>query len=89
MTAGMQGGNIDQGIPVDLPRIPGYDPEKQYRSGALAALRMMKQLEKEKMRDMRTVRLDARTVVSATKGRLEEILEDHDRRQDGIRESDG
>lgn len=45
-------------------------------SKAQEALQMMKKLEKKKRKDLVSVRIDAQTVVTTTKDRMEVLLED-------------
>lgn len=52
------------------------------RDKALAALSMMKELEKEKRCKMTTIfKDDGKTLISATKDRLNEILTNYDKRR--------
>lgn len=67
----------------ELPERGFADSERMQRYRAMAALEMMKRLEREKRGAMRTVRLDSRTMVSATGERMEEIIKDNERRMSG------
>lgn len=52
------------------------------RERTLDALAMMKELEKKKKRKMKTILMDGgNTLISATKGRLEEIIESYNKRK--------
>ena len=75
-------GMIDPEAP-ELPERGFADAERMQRYKAMAALEMMKRLEREKRGTMRTVRLDSRTVVTATEERMEEIIKDNERRMSG------
>lgn len=80
-------GMIDPQAP-ELPERGFADAERMQRDKAMAALEMMKRLEREKSGIMRTVRLDSRTVVAATEKRMEEIIKDNERRKSGRIKSD-
>lgn len=73
-------------IDPEAPELPvrGFaDAERMQRYKSMTALEMMKRLEREKRGTMRTVRLDSRTVVTATEERMEEIIKDNERRKSG------
>lgn len=53
-----------------------YDTIKTERSKAMAALAMMKELERKRKKHMVSVRIDDRTVVNVAKGREEEIVKE-------------
>lgn len=73
---------LDPGEPA-LPERGFAEAERMQRDKAMAALEMMRRLERGKRGSMRTVRLDSRTVVAATEKRMEEIIKDNERRMSG------
>lgn len=89
MTKGMPNVSVDLAIPEDPALGTRYETETAYRLRARAALEMMKRMERERHGQMRTVRLDSRTVVSATCGRMEEIIKDNECRRSGTIKSEG
>lgn len=55
---------------------------KSDRDRALKGLEMMKELEKSKKRKMKTIIMDdGKTLISATKERMKEIVENYDKRR--------
>lgn len=55
---------------------------KSDRDRALMGLEMMKELEKSKKRKMKTIIMDdGKTLISATKERMEEIVENYNKRR--------
>lgn len=55
---------------------------KSDRDRALKGLEMMKELEKSKRRKMKTIIMDdGKTLISATKERMKEIMENYDKRR--------
>lgn len=53
---------------------PKFDPSLTDRERAIQALAMMKELEKERKKKMVTIQIDERTIISADKKRIKNLV---------------